>query len=65
MSAPELKELRKETMIKGTISKEGGAGLGLIDMAKRTGNQLLYNIEKINEEHSFFILTTTISGNQE
>ena len=39
----------------------GGAGLGIIDMAKRTGNELLYNIEKINDDYSFFILTITIS----
>ncbi len=56
----ELKDLHKETLIKSSISESGGAGLGLIDMAKKTNNPLRYNIEPIDDEFSFFILTVMV-----
>ncbi len=62
MNSDELKQLKKETMINSSISDKGGAGLGIIDMAKRTGNELLYNIEEVDANHSYFILTVTISA---
>jgi hypothetical protein len=60
MDADMLK-LRYREMIKGaTISDKGGAGLGLIDMAMKSGSQLKYNFDKhINEKH-FFTLRVDI-----
>ncbi len=57
-----LKQLYKE-IIKGTeISEKGGAGLGFVDMARKSGNSLDYAFEQMNEKYSFFSLKSTISG---
>jgi hypothetical protein len=45
------------------ISEKGGAGLGLIDIAKKTGSKLSYQFKELNDEVSFFILTSTIKRN--
>ena len=56
-----LKALYKD-IIKGTeISDKGGAGLGFVDMARKSGQKLEYDFHEINDEHSFFSLKTTIS----
>ncbi len=57
-----LKQLYKE-IIKGTeISDKGGAGLGFVDMARKSGNGLEYSFEKLDSEYSFFSLKSTISA---
>lgn len=56
-----LKELYKTKIKKGRLSEKGGAGLGFIDMARKTGEQLIYSFLKLNDKKSYFILTSTIS----
>ncbi|OQX97652.1 MAG: hypothetical protein B6I24_08100 [Bacteroidetes bacterium 4572_128] len=56
-----LKKLYKQQMREGRLSEKGGAGLGFIDIAKKTGNKLEFYFLPINEEDSFFVLTSTIS----
>jgi len=58
-----LKELYKTQIKEGRISEKGGAGLGLIDMARKSGNKLEFSMMEINSEFSFFILTAKISRN--
>ncbi len=58
-----LSELFKQQIRSATISEKGGAGLGLIDIAKKSGNKLIYQFKKISDEFSFFILTSTITRN--
>ncbi|WP_066630226.1 SiaB family protein kinase [Labilibacter marinus] len=58
-----LSELYKTQMRDGKISDKGGAGLGLIDIAKKTGSTLTYQFKELNDEVSFFILTSTIKRN--
>ena len=55
-----LSNLYKTQIKEGTLSEKGGAGLGLIDIAKRTGSVMHYNFKEINDEVSFFVLTSTI-----
>lgn len=59
-----LKQLYME-VIKGTqkdgLSAKGGAGLGFIDMARKSGQKLQFDFEPINDSISFFTLKTTIS----
>ena len=43
-----------------TISEKGGAGLGFIDIKKRTGTEYEYYFEPLDAEHCFFILTIRI-----
>ncbi len=56
----ELKAYHKQVLVDGKISSKGGAGLGLIDMARKSGNKLLYAFEKLDEVYSYFYLHTEI-----
>jgi hypothetical protein len=44
------------------FSSKGGAGLGLIEMAKKTGNKLDYDFLQFDSEHSYFILSKTVDS---
>jgi len=59
-----LKELYKTQMREGRLSEKGGAGLGFIDIARKTGRKLHYHFLPIDDETHFFILTSTISRNE-
>ena len=54
----ELKKYYKQVLEEGSLSEKGGAGLGLIDMAKKSGNKLSYEFKDINEKYSYFYLHT-------
>lgn len=56
-----LNKLYKQQMREGRISSRGGAGLGFIDIARKTGQKLLYSFLSIDSVNSFFVLTSTIS----
>jgi len=53
-SADELKALHRETITKGELSEKGGAGLGLIDMARKSGNKFSYKFIDYNPEKLLF-----------
>ncbi len=59
-----LKELFKKQMREGSLSEKGGAGLGLIDIARKTGEKLEYDFIEIDDKSSFFLLRTKISRNR-
>jgi hypothetical protein len=61
MDPRELDDLYKNQMRDGIMSPKGGAGLGFIDIRRKTGNPLDYSFVKIDEETSFFIFTSTIT----
>ncbi len=54
------KEYRQQLMM-GRISNRGGAGLGFIDMARKSGNKLHCDFRKIREGFSFFYFRIQIS----
>ncbi|MFC2104073.1 SiaB family protein kinase [Bacteroidota bacterium] len=58
-----LKQLYKSQMKEGRLSEKGGAGLGFIDIARKTGNTLEFHFLPIDEGSSFFLLTSSISRN--
>ena len=58
-----LKELYKNQMKEGRLSEKGGAGLGFIDIARKTGNKLEFHFLPIDEGSSFFLLTSSVSRN--
>ena len=50
-----LKVFYQETLQNGKISTKGGAGLGIIDIARKAkDNKIAYNFQKIDEDHLFF-----------
>jgi hypothetical protein len=57
----ELTELYKKQIKEGRLSEKGGAGLGFIDIKRKTGRNLNYHFLPINDDTSFFLLTSTIS----
>ncbi|MDZ7739848.1 MAG: SiaB family protein kinase [Bacteroidales bacterium] len=61
-SAEEIKELYKFILHHQKISDKGGGGLGLVDIARKTGNQLGYEFYDYNRDYSFFCLSIKISG---
>lgn len=54
----ELKDYYKMVLEDGSLSSKGGAGLGLIDMARKSGNKLLYQFRPVDDKSSFFYLHT-------
>ncbi len=59
----ELSALYKQQMIAGRLSEKGGAGLGFLDIAKKSGNKIDYQFKELSDDYCFFILITTISRN--
>ena len=59
-----LKEYYKDVIKNNKgLSPKGGAGLGFIDMARKSGQKLQFDFEPINENISFFSLKTIIRRN--
>lgn len=55
-----LKELYKEIIKNTTISEKGGAGLGFVDMARKSGGKIEYSFPDLNAEYSFFCLKVNV-----
>ena len=51
-----LKELFLDILSDENISDKGGAGLGLIEMARKSGNNIAFDFDKISDEHSYCYL---------
>ncbi|OJJ21348.1 hypothetical protein BKI52_12365 [marine bacterium AO1-C] len=60
-SKAELKEMYRKQIKEGKISSKGGAGLGLIDIARKTTGKHDYHFLPYDEENSFFILKVEIN----
>ncbi len=64
-SHEEIKELYKFILNHQRISAKGGGGLGLVDIARKTGNKLDYTFVKYNESFSFFYLDILVTEGKE
>lgn len=58
----EIRSVYRSMLSSSEFSSKGGAGLGLIEMAKKTGNKLDYDFVKLDEENSYFILSKTVNS---
>ena len=58
----DIKSVYRSILADGTISVKGGAGLGIIDMAIKSGNKLEYVFQPVEENISFYILKTQVSS---
>jgi hypothetical protein len=56
----ELKERYKEKLKNGIFSSKGTAGLGMIDMRRKSGNAVAFHFEPINAFYAFLSLQLTI-----
>ncbi len=61
LTKEELKEYYKLVLSNGEMSSKGGGGLGMIDIARKTGQKLNFNFSPVDEKYSFFSLNIKIS----
>lgn len=47
------------------ISNKGGAGLGLIEMARKSGNKLDFDFSDINDNYSYFYMGTKVLADED
>jgi len=62
LSKEELRSLYKNTLSNEEYSDLGGAGLGLIDMSRKSGEKLEYGFIPFNDNYSFFSLNVKINS---
>lgn len=55
-----LREYYQNSLNSSMVSSKGTAGLGMIDIARKSGNKLDFEFLNINEETSFFCLNVKI-----
>lgn len=60
MGKEELKDMYKFILNHQRLSEKGGGGLGLVDIARKTGNKLDYTFEKFDDNFYFFNLDVFI-----
>ncbi|MGA1976747.1 MAG: SiaB family protein kinase [Bacteroidales bacterium] len=64
-SHEEIKELYKFILNHQRISAKGGGGLGLVDIARKTGNKLEYTFREYDESYSFFYLNILVDEREQ
>ena len=64
LNKDQLKEYYKKVLNNGEMSLKGGGGLGMIDIARKTGEKLEYNFLEIDNKVSFFTLNIKVSNQQ-
>ena len=60
-----LKDLYKEIIKNTTISDKGGAGLGFVDMARKSGDKLEFDFPEMNSYYCFFCLKVNVARDTE
>lgn len=58
----EIRNFYRQMLSSSEFSNKGGAGLGLIEMAKKTGNKLDYDFVHLDNDFSYFILSKTVDS---
>lgn len=61
LTKEEIKILYKLILNNDEFSNKGGGGLGLIDIARKTGHKLSYDFKTYNPNYNFFTLNVVIS----
>lgn len=60
LSKDEIRTLYKLILNNNEFSEKGGGGLGMIDLVKRSGNNLTYNFYNFDSDFIFFTLRIAI-----
>lgn len=63
LSKEELRSFYRKTLSEKDISKKGGAGLGLIDIARKSHEKINYEFKTVNDKISFFSITVKVANN--
>jgi hypothetical protein len=62
LQTDEIRNVYRQMLNNSEFSRKGGAGLGLIEMAKKTGNKLDYDFIPFDEGNSYFVLSKTVDS---
>ena len=57
-----LKGLYKDIIKDATLSEKGGAGLGFVDMARKSGDKLTFDFPEMSNDYCFFCLSVNVSS---
>jgi Family of unknown function (DUF6272) len=60
MPPEELKEFYKQIISLQQQTDTGGAGLGLIDMARKSGEKITYSFDDVNDKYCFYSLQVKV-----
>jgi len=60
-----LKEMYKAIIKNTEISEKGGAGLGFVDMARKSGEKLEFQFPEMDADHCFFSLKVNVPREKE
>lgn len=60
-SSNELKRLYRGVLDAGSISESGGAGLGFVDIARKSENMINYDFIEVDVTYSFFVIKVKIN----
>jgi hypothetical protein len=58
----ELKKLYRQIISNGQFTKEGGAGLGFIEIAKTSQNKINYSFQKMDEEFLYYTINLELTS---
>lgn len=58
----DLKKQYMEVLSNGELSAKGGAGLGFLTIALKSGNNIDFEFQMLNKEYSLFSLQSKVSG---
>jgi len=61
MNPAELKAHYLEALSSTDYSDKGGAGLGIIEIARKSGNRISYEFREINADYAFFTLSVLVN----
>jgi hypothetical protein len=62
MSLSELKNYYLRKLSKGQLSPNGGAGLGFVDIIRKSGKKISYSFKPVNKDYSYFSLQVKVSA---
>jgi len=60
MNAEELRAYYLDKLNTTQLTEKGGAGLGVIDIARKSGHKIDYHFNKVSDKFSFFSLAVTV-----
>ena len=56
----ELRDVYKKSLVEEEFSEKGTAGLGFIDIARKSGQKLLFKIHSFNDNYDFFTFESRV-----
>ena len=61
MSGTELKDYYRSRLSKGHYANNVGAGLGLVEIIRKSGKKISYSFKPVNKDYSYFSLQVRVS----